>query len=84
MATTRRSFLKTASVAAVASGGSLSALRAASPVHSGGGKLKIGVVGTGQIGKCVRFELDLTTADPLAPRSLIGKFPSDGKVSQFS
>jgi len=45
----RRSFLKTAtaSTAALATGGSLSALRAAGPVHQGGGRLKIGVVGLG-------------------------------------
>lgn len=45
----RRSFLKTSATgaAAVAATGSLSALRAASPVHQGGGKLKIGIVGVG-------------------------------------
>jgi hypothetical protein len=31
-------------------------------------------VGTGQIGKCVRFELDLEGGTPATPRSLIGKF----------
>ncbi|HEX5052221.1 MAG TPA: Gfo/Idh/MocA family oxidoreductase [Planctomycetota bacterium] len=46
---TRRSFLQTAStsLAAVAAGGSLGALRAAGPVHQGPGKLKIGIVGIG-------------------------------------
>ncbi len=46
---TRRSFLQTAStsLAAVAAGGSLGALRAATPVHQGPGKLKIGIVGIG-------------------------------------
>lgn len=39
-------------------------------------------IGTGQIGQCVRFELDLTSADPATPRSLVGKFPSDDPVSQ--
>ena len=45
----RRSFLKTsvATAAAVTASGSLGALRAATPVHQGGGKLKIGVVGIG-------------------------------------
>ena len=47
----RRSFLKAASTsaaaAAVAGSGSLGALRAAAPVHQGGGKLKIGIVGIG-------------------------------------
>jgi predicted dehydrogenase len=45
----RRSFLKTSATgaAAVAATGSISALRAASPVHQGGGKLKIGIVGVG-------------------------------------
>ncbi len=40
------------------------------------------VVGTGQIGKCVRFELDLAGGDGSAPRSLIGKFPSDEAISR--
>ncbi|MBL8728717.1 MAG: Gfo/Idh/MocA family oxidoreductase [Planctomycetes bacterium] len=46
---TRRSFLKgaTASAAALASSGSLSALAASGPVHQGTGKLKVGVVGIG-------------------------------------
>lgn len=45
----RRSFLKTSATAAAALGatGSLGALRAAAPVHQGGGPLKIGVVGIG-------------------------------------
>ena len=45
----RRSFLKTSAVtaAAITTSGSLDALRAAMPVHQGGGKLKIGVVGIG-------------------------------------
>ena len=46
---TRRSFLQTsaAASAALAVGGSLGALRAATPVHQGGAKLKIGIVGLG-------------------------------------
>ena len=45
----RRSFLKTSAAAsgAVVASGSLGALRAASPVHQGGGKLKVGIVGVG-------------------------------------
>lgn len=50
----RRSFLKTASTGvtaaaatAAAGSGSLSALRAATPVHQGTGQLKIGIVGIG-------------------------------------
>jgi myo-inositol 2-dehydrogenase / D-chiro-inositol 1-dehydrogenase len=45
----RRSFLKTSATGAatIAATGSISALRAASPVHQGGGKLKIGIVGVG-------------------------------------
>ena len=34
-------------------------------------------VGTGQIGDCVRFVLDYKAASPGAPRSLVGKFPSE-------
>lgn len=45
----RRSFLKSsaATAAAAAATPSLSALRAASPVHQGGGQLKVGIVGVG-------------------------------------
>jgi len=38
-------------------------------------------IGTGQIGKCVRFTLDVD-GDSTAPRSLVGKFPSDDPVSR--
>jgi hypothetical protein len=38
-------------------------------------------IGTGQIGKCVRFALDVD-GDPTAPRSVVGKFPSDDPVSR--
>ena len=45
----RRSFLQSScgAAAAVAASGSLAALRAAGPVHQGGGTLRIGVVGIG-------------------------------------
>ena len=39
-------------------------------------------IGTGQIGKCIRFGLDLRGDDPTAPRSLVGKFPSDDPMSR--
>jgi hypothetical protein len=39
-------------------------------------------IGTGQIGKCIRFALDLEGDDPSAPRSLVGKFPSDDPTSR--
>ena len=39
-------------------------------------------VGTGQIGKCVRYQLEYAHADPGAPASLIGKFPSDDPASR--
>lgn len=39
-------------------------------------------IGTGQIGLCVRIELDLEGDDPDAPRSLIAKFPSDDPTSR--
>jgi Phosphotransferase enzyme family len=38
-------------------------------------------IGTGQIGKCIRFALELANGDG-APRSLVGKFPSDDPVSR--
>ena len=39
-------------------------------------------IGTGQIGKCVRYELSLDRTDSGAPNSLVGKFPSDNPVSR--
>jgi Ecdysteroid kinase-like family len=39
-------------------------------------------VGTGQIGKCIRYELDVGAAPVAVPRSLIGKFPSDDAQSR--
>ncbi|MEZ5557796.1 MAG: phosphotransferase [Pseudomonadales bacterium] len=39
-------------------------------------------IGTGQIGKCVRFELELSDPDGRAPARLVGKFPSDDPVSR--
>ncbi len=39
-------------------------------------------IGTGQIGKCVRYKLDLARADATTPHSLVGKFPSDDPISR--
>lgn len=39
-------------------------------------------VGTGQIGTCIRYELELADADDATPRSLIGKFASDDPTSR--
>lgn len=39
-------------------------------------------IGTGQIGRCFRYELTLDPAGPGAPASLIGKFPSDDAASR--
>lgn len=39
-------------------------------------------IGTGQIGKCVRFALELAGDTSGAPRSLVGKFPSDDPLSR--
>jgi len=39
-------------------------------------------VGTGQIGKCIRFRLELAGDTAGAPRSLVGKFPSDDPLSR--
>jgi hypothetical protein len=39
-------------------------------------------VGTGQIGLCMRYELELAGTDSTAPRTLIGKFPSDDPTSR--
>lgn len=37
-------------------------------------------IGTGQIGQCIRYELELAGTD--APRRLVGKFPSDDPLSR--
>lgn len=39
-------------------------------------------IGTGQIGKCIRYDLSLEGSDASTPTSLIGKFPSDDPVSR--
>lgn len=39
-------------------------------------------IGTGQIGKCVRYELQHSNPNTQAPKTLVGKFPSDDPLSQ--
>jgi hypothetical protein len=39
-------------------------------------------IGTGQIGQCIRYELELAAGSGDAPRSLVGKFPSDDPRSR--
>ena len=39
-------------------------------------------IGTGQIGTCIRYTLDLDGAGPDAPRSVVAKFPSDDPLSR--
>lgn len=39
-------------------------------------------IGTGQIGQCIRYQLDLAGGAAGGPRSLIGKFPSDDPSSR--
>ena len=39
-------------------------------------------IGTGQLGWCIRYALELEGAGPDAPRSLVGKFPSDDATSR--
>lgn len=39
-------------------------------------------IGTGQVGMCLRYELDLEGADAATPRSLVGKFASDDPTSR--
>ena len=41
-------------------------------------------IGTGQMGKCIRYELDYGTSDPSCPRTLIGKFASDDPGSRMT
>jgi len=39
-------------------------------------------IGTGQIGQCIRYELELAGEPGDTPRSLVGKFPSDDPTSR--
>lgn len=39
-------------------------------------------VGTGQIGQCIRYELELASADESCPKTLVGKFASDDETSR--
>jgi len=39
-------------------------------------------IGTGQLGKCIRFDLELARGDADVPRSLVGKFASDDPTSR--
>ena len=57
-------------------------LRAAGHSHAEVRGFRASRIGTGQIGLCIRFELDLAGSDPAVPRSLVGKFPSDDPTSR--
>ncbi len=39
-------------------------------------------IGTGQVGMCIRYGLDLEGADDATPRTLVGKFASDDPTSR--
>ncbi len=39
-------------------------------------------IGTGQLGTCIRYTLELEGTGPNAPRSLVGKFPSENETSR--
>jgi len=39
-------------------------------------------IGTGQIGLCIRYTLDLAAGDATVPRTLVGKFPSGDPTSR--
>jgi hypothetical protein len=39
-------------------------------------------IGTGQLGTCIRYTLELEGAGPGAPRTLVGKFPSANETSR--
>ena len=41
-------------------------------------------IGTGQIGMCIRYTLDLSGGDASTPRSLVGKFASDDPTSRHT
>jgi hypothetical protein len=57
-------------------------LRAGGHVRAWVRGFEIARIGTGQLGKCMRFTLDLVDPDGTAPASLIGKFPSDDVLSR--
>jgi hypothetical protein len=44
--------------------------------------LRAARIGTGQIGQCIRYALDFAGDPGGAPRSLVGKFPSDDPLSR--
>jgi hypothetical protein len=46
------------------------------------GSLRGTRIGTGQVGQCIRYELELEGSPGDAPRSLVGKFPSDDPTSR--
>lgn len=39
-------------------------------------------IGTGQVGMCIRYTLELEGGDPSVPRTLVGKFASDDPTSR--
>ena len=41
-------------------------------------------VGTGQMGKCVRFTLEYSRPGPNVPATIVGKFPSDDRLSRMT
>ena len=41
-------------------------------------------IGTGQMGKCIRYQLAYGTSDPNCPQTLIGKFASDDPGSRMT
>ena len=41
-------------------------------------------VGTGQMGKCVRFTLEHSRPSPDPPATIVGKFPSDDPLSRMT
>lgn len=60
----------------------LSAALASSGIDASVRAFEAGKVGTGQIGDCVRFKLDYECAEPDAPKTMVGKFPSEGEESR--
>jgi hypothetical protein len=57
-------------------------LREAGHAHADVRSLRGTRIGTGQIGQCVRYELELAGDGGDAPRSLVGKFPSEDPTSR--
>ena len=59
-------------------------LRDAGHLHARVQDFTAETIGTGQVGKCIRYQLHLADGSGPAPRTLVAKFPSDNELSRDS